>query len=84
MNMDMDNLSSFESLETDGTIKNFEEIILKLEEEKDELKNTLKAKINNISAKLAEDRRKRLRNKELFLIRFVGVYRHPIGKHFEL
>lgn len=60
----MDNLSSFETLKTDGATKNYEEIISKLEEEKEELKNTLKVKTNNVSAKLAEERRKRVQTLE--------------------
>ncbi|XP_037030847.1 chromosome-associated kinesin KIF4 isoform X2 [Bradysia coprophila] len=56
----LDNLSSFETLKTDEENKNYEEIIAKLEEEKEDLKNTLKVKTNNVSAKLAEERRKRV------------------------
>lgn len=56
----MDNLSSFETLKTDEANKNYEEIIAKLEEEKEDLKNTLKTKTNNVSAKLAEERRRRV------------------------
>jgi kinesin family protein 4/21/27 len=60
----MDNLSSFETLKTDEDNKNYEEIISRLEEEKEELKNTLKMKTNNVSAKLAEERRKRVQTLE--------------------
>ncbi|KAJ6639116.1 Chromosome-associated kinesin KIF4, partial [Pseudolycoriella hygida] len=56
----LDNLNSFETLKTDDESKNYEEIIMRLEEEKEELKNTLKVKTNNVSAKLAEERRKRV------------------------
>ncbi|KAG4065444.1 hypothetical protein HA402_003259 [Bradysia odoriphaga] len=56
----LDNLSLFETFKTDEPSNNYEEIIAKLEEEKEELKNTLEVKTNNVSAKLAEERMKRV------------------------
>lgn len=81
----MDNLSSFETLKTDEANKNYEEIISKLEEEKEDLKNTLKVKTNNVSAKLAEERRKRVQALELEIadIKKKNLQQAQILKHRE-
>lgn len=59
------NLSGFEATSiADGKIKDYESIIKGLETEMEELKATLQAKTTNISAKLAEERRKRVKSLE--------------------
>lgn len=59
------NFSGFEATSiADGKIKDYESIIEGLEHEMEELKATLQAKTTNISAKLAEERRKRVKSLE--------------------
>lgn len=59
------NFSGFEATSiADGKIKDYESIIKSLEHEMEELKVTLQAKTTNISAKLAEERRRRVKSLE--------------------
>lgn len=59
------NFTGFEATSiADGKIKDYESIIKGLEHEMEELKATLQAKSTNISAKLAEERRRRVKSLE--------------------
>lgn len=59
------NFSGFEATSiADGKIKDYESIIKGLESEMEELKATLQTKTTNVSAKLAEERRRRVKSLE--------------------